>query len=65
MVRNGVRRRLRHLMRDRLGQLPTDASLVVRANAAAAAMPARALVTDLDRALSRALARTTAPEASR
>jgi ribonuclease P protein component len=55
VVRNRVRRRLRHLMRERLGSLPPGARLVVRANAAAAGVPAPALAAQLDRSLARVL----------
>jgi ribonuclease P protein component len=57
VTRNRVRRRLRHLVRERLAQLPDQGLLVVRANPAAAAAPA--LPADLDRALARVLARAT------
>lgn len=51
VVRNRVRRRLRHLVRDQLCQLPPGTMLVVRAlPAAAGARPAR-LGTDLTGAL--------------
>lgn len=55
VVRNRVRRRLRHLMRDRLGVLPSGSSVVVRANRAAAEAGYADLGSDLDRALERAL----------
>jgi ribonuclease P protein component len=51
VVRNQVRRRLRHLVRDRLTALPPGALLVVRALPAAASASAVTLGTDLDAAL--------------
>jgi ribonuclease P protein component len=53
VVRHRVSRRLRHLMRDRLGTLPTGCSLVVRALPAAAASTSAELGADLDGALRR------------
>jgi ribonuclease P protein component len=53
VVRHRVSRRLRHLMRDRLGTLPTGCSLVVRALPAAAAASSAELGIDLDAALRR------------
>ncbi len=53
VVRHRVARRLRHLMRDRLGTLPPGCSLVVRALPAAAAASSAELGTDLDDALRR------------
>lgn len=55
VVRNRVRRRLRHLMRDRLAIVPPGSRVVVRALPAAAT--ARRLDDDLDRALHRAVHR--------
>jgi ribonuclease P protein component len=58
--RNTVKRRLRHLMAERIGLLPPHASVVVRANPAAAAVGFDRLSDDLDAALgllSRRLAR--------
>ena len=55
VVRNRLRRRLRHLVRGRLDQLPAGSMLVVRANPAAGA----ATFADLGRHLDRALARVT------
>lgn len=54
VVRNRVRRQLRHLLRDRLTVLPAGSALVVRANPAAAAAGFRLLAADLDQALRRA-----------
>jgi ribonuclease P protein component len=53
VVRNRVRRRLRHLVAARLPELPRDAALVVRALPAAAAASPAQLGADLDRALQR------------
>lgn len=56
VVRNRVRRRLRHLARERLSSLPGSAVLVVRALPAAADASSTALGQDLDRVLARVLA---------
>jgi len=56
VVRNKVRRRLRHLVRDRLAALPPGADLVVRALPAAADRDYTGLGCDLDAALASALA---------
>jgi ribonuclease P protein component len=53
VVRNRVKRRLRHLVRDRLGLLPAASALVVRALPAAAAASSSELAADLDRCLVR------------
>ena len=53
VVRHRVTRRLRHIMRDRLGTLPAHSSLVIRALPAAADASSAALRTDLDAALRR------------
>lgn len=53
--RNAVRRRLRHLMRERLHLLPPGSTLVVRALPAAATVSSADLGADLDAALSRLL----------
>lgn len=53
VIRHRVSRRLRHLMRDRLGTLPTGCTLVVRALPAAAAASSADLGVDLDAALRR------------
>jgi ribonuclease P protein component len=55
VVRNQVKRRLRHLTRDRLHVLPEGTVLVVRALPAAAAATSAVLGDDLDRALDRVL----------
>ncbi|HEX5535175.1 MAG TPA: ribonuclease P protein component [Actinomycetales bacterium] len=56
-VRNRVKRRLRHLMRDRLGHIPAGARVVVRALPPAAGATSAELASDLDGALSRSVAR--------
>lgn len=55
VVRSTVSRRLRHLLRDRLGDLPGGARLVVRAAPAAADASSAVLGSDLDAALVRVL----------
>lgn len=55
VVRNRVKRRLRHLVRDRLPTLPEAAWVVVRATPAAAGASYRELDADLDRCLGRVL----------
>ena len=57
VVRNRVRRRLRHLVRDRLRELPPGAVVVVRALPAAAGMSSDELRGDLARCLERVLPR--------
>ncbi|ASW57309.1 ribonuclease P protein component [Plantactinospora sp. KBS50] len=52
--RNTVRRRLRHLVRDRIPGLPAGTTLVVRALPAAATSPYDRLAADLDAALAAA-----------
>jgi len=56
-TRNRVRRRLRHLMRERTARLPAGARLVVRANPAAADAGYAALGAELDTVLDRVLDR--------
>ena len=51
VVRNRVRRRLRHLVRPRLAALPEGALVVVRALPAAADASFASLASDLDAAL--------------
>lgn len=55
VTRNVVRRRLRHLVRDRLeqisGRLPGSGLLVIRALPASAGVPSSALAADLDSVL--------------
>jgi len=55
VVRNRVKRQLRHLARERVGLLPSGSLLVVRANPAAAG--AKTLAADLDSALTTVLRR--------
>ena len=54
VVRNQVRRRLRHLVRARLDALPAGASLVVRALPASASASSETLGADLDAAIAAA-----------
>ncbi|QDP94753.1 ribonuclease P protein component [Microlunatus elymi] len=56
VTRNRVRRRLRHLVREHLTELPTNALLVVRALPAASQRPAR-LPQDFGQAWSRLVRR--------
>ncbi len=51
VTRNTVRRRLRHLLRDRLPTLPENSLVVVRAMPGAAVRSYRELGRDLDAAL--------------
>lgn len=53
VVRNRVKRRLRHLSAGRLVELPRGTTLVVRALPVSAAATNARLASDLDRALSR------------
>jgi ribonuclease P protein component len=53
VVRNQVRRRLRHVMSSRLSALPDGALVVVRATPAAAGASSAQLADDVDRALTR------------
>ena len=53
VTRNLVRRRLRHLVSDRLTQLPAGTRLVVRATPAAASASYPSLGSQLDSALAR------------
>lgn len=54
VIRNQVRRRLRHLVRPLLGELPTGATLVVRALPTAAEASYATLGSDLSAALAAA-----------
>jgi ribonuclease P protein component len=54
VTRNQVRRRLRHLIADRLEQLPAGARVVVRATPAAAGRSSATLGAALDDALGKA-----------
>ncbi|MFI2708667.1 ribonuclease P protein component [Micromonospora sp. NPDC018662] len=56
VVRNKVRRRLRHLVRERLAELPAGTTLVVRALPPAADAAYARLGADLDAALAAARA---------
>ncbi|MEV6925366.1 ribonuclease P protein component [Dactylosporangium sp. NPDC051485] len=51
VVRNRVKRRLRHLVRERIADLPAGSVLVVRALPEAASVPYEILARDLDLAL--------------
>ncbi|MCX5387554.1 ribonuclease P protein component [Streptomyces sp. NBC_00083] len=55
VVRNLVKRRLRHLMRERLSQLPAGSLVVVRALPGAGDADHAQLARDLDAALARLL----------
>jgi ribonuclease P protein component len=55
VVRTTVKRRLRHLVRDRIALLPPGSLLVVRALPSAAAADSAALGADLDSALRKLL----------
>lgn len=55
VVRNRVKRRLRHLMRDRLERLPAGSLVVVRALPGAGDADHDQLARDLDAALERLL----------
>jgi ribonuclease P protein component len=57
VVRNRVKRRLRHLVRERLGDLPPGSDLVVRALPGAATRSYPEIAADLDGALAAARAR--------
>jgi ribonuclease P protein component len=54
VLRNRLKRRLRHLVRERMAALPPGAMLVVRALPAAASLEYSELGADLDGALARA-----------
>jgi ribonuclease P protein component len=55
VVRNRVRRRLRHLITARLGALPAGVAVVVRAHPASAALTSAELAADVDGAFAQAL----------
>jgi ribonuclease P protein component len=55
VVRNRVRRRLRHLVRPRLAELPGGSALVVRATPAAAALSSSDLELQFETGLSAAM----------
>jgi len=52
--RNRVKRRLRHLMRDHIAQLPVGSRIVIRALPAATGVSSGLLAVDLESALTRA-----------
>ena len=52
--RNRVKRQLRHLMRDRVADLPDGTRLVVRASSKALGVPSKELGAHLDRVMERA-----------
>ncbi|AKT50855.1 ribonuclease P protein component [Arsenicicoccus sp. oral taxon 190] len=55
--RNRTKRRLRHALRDRVGQLPAGVDVVVRANPPAGTADYGTLGAELDRLLARTLAK--------
>lgn len=55
VTRNQVKRRLRHIVRDRLSSLPDGSMLVIRALPPAGDRTSRVLGRDVDAALSRLL----------
>jgi ribonuclease P protein component len=59
VTRNLVKRRLRHLARERVDQLPTGSMLVVRALPAAAEATYEELGAELDRCLTQVVAKLT------
>ena len=63
VVRNRVRRQLRHLVAARLGKLPVGARLVVRALPAAAGSSSTQLAADLDAAINKILGKLSRAEA--
>ena len=62
MVRNRVKRRLRHLVADRLTDLPDGARVVVRALPPAVDSSSALLSSDLDHAMAGALRRAAPPD---
>lgn len=64
-TRNRVRRRLRHLMRERTRRLPEGARLVVRANPAAAQVGHAALGAELDAVLDRVMVKAASRRSGR
>jgi len=60
VTRNHVKRRLRHLARERLASLPGGSMLVIRALPEASSASTVTLASDLDRALDRAVRRLSA-----
>jgi len=63
-VRSQVTRRLRHVVRSRLGQVPEGSLVVVRALAPAASASSAALADEFDRALRRLVAPAAGSDAS-
>lgn len=61
VVRNRVKRRLRHLARDRVRSLPGSVVLVVRALPAAAVADFQTLGADFDAALARLVGQLSTP----
>ncbi|WP_431603542.1 ribonuclease P protein component [Bowdeniella massiliensis] len=57
VMRHRVKRQLRHLMRERLGEFPAGARVVVRSLPAAAGVSSKDLAEDLDGVISRGLKR--------
>jgi ribonuclease P protein component len=57
VTRNTVRRRLRHLVKDRLDKLPADALVVIRALPLAGRATSAVLAVELDAALERLLSK--------
>jgi ribonuclease P protein component len=55
VTRNRVKRRLRHLVRERVDAIPVSGLLVVRANPASGSATYRELAGELDRCLLRVL----------
>ncbi|MDX6280388.1 MAG: ribonuclease protein component [Kribbellaceae bacterium] len=62
VTRNRVKRRLRHLARERLSRVPASAVVVVRALPAASDAGYARLGDDLDKALRRVMPRYLGPE---
>lgn len=60
VVRNRVKRRLRHLVAPHLGSLPVDSVLVLRALPAAAGAPSAELRDDVARCVTQCLVRVAA-----
>ena len=58
VTRNTARRRLRHLIKGRLDELPADALVVIRALPLAGAASSAELAAELDAALDRLLSKT-------
>jgi ribonuclease P protein component len=65
VARNTVKRRLRHLVAERLDRLPAGSTLVVRAQPSAAGRSYEKLGLDLDGAISAARSRGGRPEPAR